>query len=223
MERFWIFIWKIFKKVLFIKSFAFWNKRKKQTFRKFVFTCYTWNIVNTNWRMKYFVWYCLNTIVRKFNNSNIGRVNAVQKKFFYLHKMGQQIKSSLLLTLLQQVYSHFNFNLPTIQLSVSNWEKTIWRHISFSSTCFCYYRKHPNNDNKICQLPYFLASSTTFMTDSTYLDTIQIYQNLNEYYYYLISTTSLIWQIDANFSPFQSLNMLPFHIRLEHLKLHLFF
>ena len=22
-----------------------------------------------------------------------------------------------------------------------------------SSTCFCYYRKHPNNDNKICPLP----------------------------------------------------------------------
>ena len=155
MESFWIFIWKILKKVLFIKSLAFWNKRKKQTFRKFVFTCYTWNIVNTNWRMKYFVWYCLNTIVRKFNNSNIGRVNAVQNKFFYLHKMGQQIKSSLLLTLFQQFYSHFNFNFLTIKLSVSNWEKTIWTHISLFSTCFCYYRNYPNNDNKICQLPYF--------------------------------------------------------------------
>ena len=28
------------------------------------------------------------------------------------------------------------------------------RHISFSSTCFCYYRKHPYNDNKICPLTF---------------------------------------------------------------------
>ena len=25
--------------------------------------------------------------------------------------------------------------------------------MSFSITCFCYYKKHPNNDNKICPLP----------------------------------------------------------------------
>ena len=31
--------------------------------------------------------------------------------------------------------------------------KKLWRHLSFSSTCFCYYKKHPNNDNKICPLP----------------------------------------------------------------------
>ena len=31
--------------------------------------------------------------------------------------------------------------------------KKLWRHITFSSTCFCYYRKHPNNDNMICPLP----------------------------------------------------------------------
>ena len=35
----------------------------------------------------------------------------------------------------------------------------------------------------------------------------------------LISTTSVIWQIDTNCSPFQFLNMLPFYISLEHLKL----
>ena len=27
------------------------------------------------------------------------------------------------------------------------------RHIPFCSTCFCYYRKHSNNDNKIWPLP----------------------------------------------------------------------
>ena len=52
--------------------------------------------------MKYFFWYCLNATVCKFNNSNIGTVNAIQKKFVYLHEMGEQIKSSLLIkTLLQ--------------------------------------------------------------------------------------------------------------------------
>ena len=65
--------------------------------------------------------------------------------------MGEQIKSSLLIkTLLQEVYSYFSFHLPTFQLFIST--KKLWRHISFSSACFCHYRKHPNNDNKICQL-----------------------------------------------------------------------
>ena len=33
--------------------------------------------------------------------------------------------------------------------------KKLWIHISFSCTCFCYYEKHPNNDNKICPLPSY--------------------------------------------------------------------
>ena len=65
--------------------------------------------------------------------------------------MGEQIKSSLLIkTLLQEVYSYFSFHLSTFQLFIST--KKLWRHISFSSACFCHYKKHPNNDNKICQL-----------------------------------------------------------------------
>ena len=52
--------------------------------------------------MKYFFWYYLNTTVRKFNNSNIGIVNTVQKKFVHLYEMSEQNKSSLLIkTLLQ--------------------------------------------------------------------------------------------------------------------------
>ena len=51
-----------------------------------------------------------------------------------------------------------------------------------------------------------LASNSTFMTDSMYLGIIQFCRNLNEHYYNLILTTSVIWQIDANFSPFQLLN-----------------
>ena len=55
-----------------------------------------------------------------------------------------------------------------------------------------------------------LASNKIFMTVSLYLGTIQIWQNLSEHYYYLILTKSVIWQIDADRSPFQSQNMLPF-------------
>ena len=57
------------------------------------------------------------------------------------------------------------------------------------------------------------------MTDSQYLGTVQIWQNLNENHYFLTSTKSVICQIAANCSPFQSLNMLPFHVRLGCLKL----
>ena len=87
-------------------------------------------------------------------------------------------------------------------------DKNIQSQVSFSSTCFCYYKKHPNNNTKICP-------PQSFITDSQYLGTIQICWNLNEHYYYLTSPKSKICQIGTNCSPFQSLNMLPFHIRLE--------
>ena len=32
------------------------------------------------------------TTVRKFNNSNTGRVNAIRKKFVYQHEMNEKIK-----------------------------------------------------------------------------------------------------------------------------------
>ena len=44
-----------------------------------------------------------------------------------------------------------------------------------------------------------LASNSTFMTDSQYLGTLEIWQNFNEYY--LTSTESVICQIGANCSP----------------------
>ena len=44
-------------------------------------------------------------------------------------------------------------------------------------------------------------------------------RNLNEHYNYSISITSVIWQIEAICSPFPSLNMVPFHIRVEHIDL----
>ena len=86
---------------------------------------------------------------------------------------------------------------------------------SISSTCFCSYNKHPNSDNNIRPVLSSACFQYSFlMTDSLYLS----WRNMNEHYY-LTSTKSVIWQIDSNCSPFQSLNMLPFHITLERLKL----
>ena len=74
--------------------------------------------------MKYFFWHCLNTTECEFNNFNIGTVNAIQNKSVYLDEIGEQIKSSLLLTLLQCVYSYRSFHLPAIQLFISSWKKS---------------------------------------------------------------------------------------------------
>ena len=41
-------------------------------------------------------------------------------------------------------------------------------------------------------------SFSTFMTDSQFLGTIQISQNLNEHHYYLTSAESLTFHLDAN-------------------------
>ena len=57
------------------------------------------------------------------------------------------------------------------------------------------------------------------MADSQYLGTIQIWPNLNEQHYHLTSTKPVTCHVDGNCSPFQLLNMLIFHIRLERLKL----
>ena len=76
--------------------------------------------------------------------------------------------------------------------------KRLWRHISFSSTCFCYYRKHVNDDKKICLLP----CSSCFQ------------QHFHDWFYGLRYNSDLpklewvIWRVEANFSPFQLLNML---------------
>ena len=128
--------------------------------------------------------------------------------------MGKHIKSLLLLTLFQEVY-YLSFHWPSIQLFISIWIKS---HISFSSTCFCYYRKHPNNDNKICSLLCSTCFKQHFHDCFLYLGTIQIWGNFIWHCHYLTWTKSVICQIDPNCSPFQSLNMLSFHIRHERLK-----
>ena len=74
-------------------------------------------------------------------------------------------------------------------------------------------------------LDYYLllTFNSTFITESLYFGTIQICQNLNEHHYCLTSTKPNLFkkncQIDATCSPFQSLDMFPFQIRLACLKL----
>ena len=92
--------------------------------------------------------------------------------------MTEEIKSSPLLTLLQY------FILNSLLFACNpvfyfNTGKMLWRHVSFSYTCFCHYRKYPNDENTINQ-------QLSFMTDSLSLGTIQIWRNLNEHYHYLI-------------------------------------
>ena len=62
MESFYIFIWK------FCSQTALCFERKIKTkikFWIFVLICCTWNTVNTNGRMNFFFWYCLNTTVKQ--------------------------------------------------------------------------------------------------------------------------------------------------------------
>ena len=79
--------------------------------------------------------------------------------------------------------------------------KKSYKHIFHSPLHVCYYRKHPNNELRFGRY-HLLASNSTFMTDSQYLGTIQIWRNLNEDRYYSTSTKSIICQIDANCFPF---------------------
>ena len=114
--------------------------------------------------------------------------------------MGKKIKSSLLLTLLQKVFFIIQFLFACNPAFYFSMDKKLRTHISFSSTCFCHYRKYLNNDN-------------------ISLGTVQIWQNLNELHYYLTLTKSVICQIDGNCSLCQWLNMLPFKVKLKRLKL----
>ena len=149
-------------------------------FWTFVLTCYNWNTVNTNWRMKYFFLFFINTTVGKFINCNIGAVNGIQNRFVYLHEIGEQIKILFLIkTLLQYIYSYFSFHLPTIQLFISIWEKSyrdIYHFLPYVSVI---------TGNILIMIIRFvrnyvlLASNSTFMTDSMYVGTTQIYKNLN--------------------------------------------
>ena len=122
-----------------------------------------------------------------------------------IHENGWDFFAWNLEKLSERAVKYTAANLFLLQLSFVynpsfyfNIGKKVRRHISFSSTCFCYYMKHNNNDNnnnnnnnnKICSLDLLVASNSTFMTYYMHLGTIQICQNLYKHYYYLISTTS---------------------------------
>ena len=91
------------------------------------------------------------------------------KRNVYLHEMGEEIKSSLLMKTL--------FDLPTIQLFISTWEKN-YEDIYHSPPLV-----YVITGNMLIKLIRFaryhllLVSNGTFMTDSMYLGTIQICRN----------------------------------------------
>ena len=108
--------------------------------------------------------------------------------------MGKQIKSLLLLRLLQQFYSYFIFHLPAIQSLYFNMTKKLRRHIWLSSTCFCHYR------NILIIEIRFSCNYLLLTTDSQYLHTIQIWRNLNEYDFnqiYDLSNKSKLFSISV--------------------------
>ena len=152
----------MFKKIQFTKSLVFWKKNKNRIYIKFwtfVLSCYTWNAVNTNWRMKYFFVVFLKYSSTKFQQHQHWYSKTIQKKFLYLHEMGQQIKSSLLI---KRCCSKFILTSAFIYLQSSflfqHGKKAmriyiILLHILIPVITFVYYH-------------LFLAFSSTFMTDS---------------------------------------------------------
>ena len=132
--------------------------------------------------------------------------------------MGEQIKSPVLIT---THHSKFILTLAFICLQPSFLfhNGKLWRHISSSSHVSVFTGNILITIIRFNRYQSLLASNSTFMIDSMHLGAIQICQNLDKHYYCLISETSAISQIDTDFSPFQWLNMFPFYIRLERLKL----
>ena len=172
--------------------------------------------INAIWRIQCFFWYCLNTTVRKSNNFNIGTVNVIQREFVK-YAFINAIAASLFLFQLSFVWNpDFYFNMR--KSYKHRYHSPPHASVITENILICL--KYENIGNKICKLlSSLLASNSTFISDTQSLGTIQSWRNLTEHHYYLTSTKSVIFQIDANCSPLQSLNMLPFHIRVESLKL----
>ena len=84
--------------------------------------------------------------------------------------------------------------LLQFSLFISTWEeRTIWEDIYHSAPHVSVITGNILiTTTRFDRYHLLLASNSTFMTDSMYLDIIQIYRNLNEHYYYLVSTTSVI-------------------------------
>ena len=120
-------------------------------FVRFLLNCHSWNkyeLVN-----EIFFLILPKTKERDFNNFNIGTVKMEFKRHLSSCTKLAKKKTSSINAIAVTLFSYFSFNLPAIQLYISTWEKR-YEDISFSFTCFCYYRKHPNINNKIFPLPY---------------------------------------------------------------------
>ena len=91
-----------------------------------------------------------------------------------------------------QIQQLHNFYLPAVQLFVSKWQQQ-------STNCLSVFEHFVRLTFKgliaIIIFAYYdllLATNSTFITDSQYLSTIQIWWNLNEHHYYLTSNKSVI-------------------------------
>ena len=89
--------------------------------------------------------------------------------WYYLNTFINAIVSLFILQLSLVYNPAFYFNIG---------KKAMKTYIIFLH-CFYYYRKNPNNDNKICPVTSSFCLQQ-HLTDFMYLSTIQICRNLNE-------------------------------------------
>ena len=140
----------------------------------------------------------LNTTVCECNNFNIGTVMQFKRSFASCTKWAQIESFALINTSLFLLQLSFGCN-PAFYFNMG---KKLERHISFSCTCSCRYRKHPNNDNNICAL----ESSACFQQHFDGWFTVLSYNSYLKKFEWtpllLTLTKSMIYQRDANCSPF---------------------
>ena len=66
--------------------------------------------------------------------------------------MGEQIKKSPFINVIVVSLFLLQLSFACSPVVYFNMRKKLCGDISFSSSCFYYYRKHPNNNFKICPL-----------------------------------------------------------------------
>ena len=86
----------------------------------------------------------------KSNVSSCTKLAIKLKVHFYYRYCSKCVTSAFICLQSQVLFQH------------EHEQKKLGRHVSFSSTCFYYYKKHPNNGNKIC----LLLSSACFQQHS---------------------------------------------------------
>ena len=107
-------------------------------------TWQTWNACNMENTIFFLRLYANSITLCNFNNFNIGTVN--------LSCYAKPAENFAFINVI--AISLFIIQLSFARSPAFYFRKNLWAHISFYSTCFWYYRKHPHNDNKICPLLY---------------------------------------------------------------------